>query len=366
MKIIHISPRYYPYAGGVEVVVKNIAEQMEKMGHVVKVYATDPLIVTPKKKMINNVEVNLFPSFAPKEAYYLPSFKMLTELSREKADIFHCHSIHSLTALTCFTAYRLNAGTKLIISPYFHGRGHTKLAEVFHIPYKPLITYVLKNVDGIITNSKTQKQLIQERFPYASKKMFIAYDGVNLEGIQSQLPLKVNEDHKILLYVGRLEKYKNIQVAIESLINLPINYHLYIIGSGPYRDNLIRMVQSSSLSERVHFLGYLPDSEVYQWLKTANVFVHLSSLESFGMTCIESLVAGTPVIANDDGIGLTETINLYPNSIFKFKVGKQSTKILAKLILDACKSRCANEDLRQFSWASISDKIIKTYEEVKK
>ena len=82
MRIVHICARYYPYAGGVEIVVKNIAEHAQKLGHEVTVYATDPTISFPKTRTVNGVELRNYPVFAPPNVpYYAPSPKMLIDLT---------------------------------------------------------------------------------------------------------------------------------------------------------------------------------------------------------------------------------------------------------------------------------------------
>ena len=364
MKIIQVCPRYHPYIGGVERVVKNIAEYLAKMNHEVTVYATDPSNTIPRIRVINGVELRNYPALAPNEAYNLPHPSMLVQLLRERADVIHVHSLHDLTTLTAYIAHNLNRKPSFIVSPYYHRKGHTKLAQILWTPYRPIVGKILRNADAIIVNSKAQRDAINRTFKSFSK-ISVVYDGVSLNEIEKAKSFTLDENYRILLYVGRLEKYKNIHITIESMKYLPQNYHFYIIGRGPFKPFLEDLVQSLGLLSRVHFLGFQPDSIVYRWLKTAHVFVHLSTVESFGMTCVESLTAGTPVIANDDGFGLSETTALFPEHIRMYKVGKEPVYELARLMMEVAELKPVRADVLRFSWDSIAERISAVYKQIR-
>jgi len=80
MKILFVTPRYYPHIGGVETHVQSIAERLVKRGYDVEVYATDPKGILPVIEVINGIKVRRFRSFAPNNAYYLPSIESSVNL----------------------------------------------------------------------------------------------------------------------------------------------------------------------------------------------------------------------------------------------------------------------------------------------
>jgi len=363
MRVTQVCPRYYPYAGGVETVVGEISERLVKKGFEVKVLATDPSGELLRAEIVNGVGVRRFKSWAPNESYYLPYPDMLSDLLAEQVDIIHAHSIHALTTHMVYIAHKLHAKPKFVISPYYHGKGHTKLAQMLWVPYRPLAKRILRNADGIVVNSRSQRTLVERTFK-PSSKIFVVYDGVNLNEIKNAESFTLDDNCRVLLYVGRLEKYKNVHITIESMKCLPENYHFYVIGRGPFQPYLENLVQSLGLESRVHFLGFQPDSIVYRWNKTAHVFVHLSAVESFGMTCIESLTAGTPVIANDDGLGLSETIDLFPKLIRMHRVGKEPVSKLAGLIMEVAELKPITADVLQFSWDFIAESVSAVYKQI--
>ena len=84
----------------------------------------------------------------------------------------------------------------------------------------------------------------------------------------------------------------------------------------------------------------------------------------FGMTCLESLAAGTPVIANHDGYGLSETIALFPHDIVAFHVNKEPVSALAQLIRDATTLKPLSVDVSQFSWKVVTEGMRNIYKQI--
>ncbi|MDZ7261134.1 MAG: glycosyltransferase [candidate division KSB1 bacterium] len=108
-----------------------------------------------------------------------------------------------------------------------------------------------------------------------------------------------------MLYTGRLEKYKNVHQVIYCLPQLIKKYpqkniHYTIIGDGPYRKKLEKIIAKAGVEKYVSITGFAPSQqELIKSYKRADVFVSVSNTESFGMTIIEALAAGTPVIISD-------------------------------------------------------------------
>jgi len=360
LKIVQVCNRYYPYTGGIETLIRQISERLVTKGFEVEIFSTDPFKILSKEETINNVKILRFNSIAPTEAYYLPYPEMLSAMLIENMDILHAHGIGVFTTFLAYIVHKIHKDFKFIISPYYHGRGHTNIAQLLWKPYRPLAKKILKDADAIIINSRAQRTSLRRTFGLSSK-FFKVYDGVNLKKIKEAEPFVINENMKILLYVGRLENYKGVQIPIASMKYLPENYHFYIVGDGRFRLYLENLVKSLNLEKRIHFLGFQPDNIVYRWYKTAHLFLHLSSVESFGMTCIESLAAGTPVIANDDGFGLRETIDIYPDYIMVYRKNNDAISKLVDLVIKAVEMKPIDVDVSHFSWDCIAERMSDIY-----
>jgi len=348
INILVISPRFHPYAGGVERVVENVYKILVKRGYNVTVCSLATSFQLLGSRKIHNILDKKYLIFGP---YYLPPPQFFKNVIENSCDIIHVHNIQALTS----TVALLPTKSKLVISPYYHGGGHSKIADFLWFFYKPIAKKILSKADAVIVNSNAQKRALIQDYQIPLEKIYLVYDGIDVNAIQNATPLNV--DGKIILYVGRLEYYKGVHLGILALKYLPPEYKLIVIGRGSYENKLRKIVIANNLQDRVFFLGYQPDKVVWRWLKTASVLIQLSKVESFCMTCIEALAAGTPVVANDDGLGLRETISLYPKEILTYRVGKEPLEKLAEKIRKASEMKPVKANVSVFSWENIAEKI---------
>lgn len=115
----------------------------------------------------------------------------------------------------------------------------------------------------------------------------------------------VYDNEKLILFLGRLTSQKGCEYLIRAMHLLPshLNAKLIIVGDGYMRGDLEREAYSGGLGWKVKFTGFLPDSEVVQLLKSADVLIVPSVYEPFGIVALEGMAAGVPVIAsNVDGL----------------------------------------------------------------
>jgi len=303
MKILQVCPRYYPDVGGVEEHVRSISERLAKK-YDVTVFTTDPLGKLPKEEVINNVEVRRFKSWAPNEAYYFSrELKKYLMENSDEFDIIHAHNYHAFPVLYAAQAKDRN---KLIFTPHFHGKGHSFLRNLLHVPYKFWGKSIFTRADKIVCVSNYEKGLIVNNFKVDEEKIVVIPNGVNLEEFKGLERIK--KSFKTVLCVGRLEKYKGIQYLIEVLRLLESDVVLEIVGKGPYKENLVKLAKKLNVLERVKFLQELPRSDLLQEYVDADVFVLLSKHEAYGLSVAEALCAGTPcIVANTSA--LTEWVD---------------------------------------------------------
>jgi glycosyltransferase involved in cell wall biosynthesis len=103
-----------------------------------------------------------------------------------------------------------------------------------------------------------------------------------------------------LLYVGRIKKYKTIEVIIKAMPKIRESVpqaRLMILGSGDHQQNLKNLVSSMKLDEAVAFKGYVPEAEKVMYLRRSHISVYPSLKEGWGLTNIEANACGTTVLA---------------------------------------------------------------------
>jgi len=130
-------------------------------------------------------------------------------------------------------------------------------------------------------------------------------NGVDFEMIQSvddsgSPDLTPSTDDLGLLFVGRFTKGKNanlLLMAVSELLNRRSDIHCTLVGEGPERENIEQTVASLSLEDRVSVLEPRQEHEdIIKFMKSADVFVLPSQREGFGITVLEALASGTPVV----------------------------------------------------------------------
>ena len=105
------------------------------------------------------------------------------------------------------------------------------------------------------------------------------------------------------IYVGRLERYKRIDVVLQALARTfpDRDFTFEIVGDGPEHDALEEIVNNLGLSKNVHFVGRVPRTEVIQRLNKADCFVMPSENEVFGLVYLEAMACGCITIASKRG-----------------------------------------------------------------
>ena len=111
--------------------------------------------------------------------------------------------------------------------------------------------------------------------------------------------LGLADDAMLLLWVGRLDPVKGIRslIAAFGLLSDEVDSHLLLVGEGPYRDRLVKLIRRSGLTGRTHLLGARQD--VPALLKTADVFAFPSRTEGLPNALLEAMAAGCPIVTTD-------------------------------------------------------------------
>jgi len=112
----------------------------------------------------------------------------------------------------------------------------------------------------------------------------------------------IKQDRLTFISVGRLLEWKGFQLGLEafSRANLP-NARYLIVGSGPFKANLVALVQKLSIQNQVDFIASMPRNELFDLMISAHALVHPSMHESGGYVCLEMMAAGNPVICLNVG-----------------------------------------------------------------
>jgi glycosyltransferase involved in cell wall biosynthesis len=305
MRIAHVCPRYHPFIGGVETHVRMICERLVKRGYEVEVLCTDPSKDLKQSEEVNGVLVRRFMSWAPDEAYYFSP--LLDSYLRENSSRYAIVHAHGYQALPALSASRAKTSNLLFFTPHYHGRSHALFRSLLLRPYKLFGRRIFEKADMVISVSRYEKTLIQRDFKVEDERIKIIPNGVVLKEFE-EVSRTIGSHNKMLLSVGRLEKYKGMQYLIQLLQYLDVDYTLRIIGKGPYLNELDELVDSLQMKDKVEIKGGLSRHELLQSYADADVFALLSTNEAYGISVAEAIASGTPCIVADES-GLSEWID---------------------------------------------------------
>lgn len=123
-------------------------------------------------------------------------------------------------------------------------------------------------------------------------------------------PVREGTPEPVILYLGRLKKYKGIELAIDALpsvLKSVPNARYWIVGEGDFRGSLERKIAAMGLQNQVQLLGYRDGEEKLEILRKTRVLVYTSPKEGWGLSVIEANAMGIPAVASD-APGLRESV----------------------------------------------------------
>ncbi|WP_132060789.1 glycosyltransferase family 4 protein [Halorussus amylolyticus] len=291
MRVLQVTPRYPPRAGGVEAHVAEISERLVARGREVTVFTADAGPDVPRRETRNGVEVRRFRGFAPGGAFHVAP-GISAAVRRADPDVVHAHNYHSLPVL--FAA--LGVGdARFVVTTHYHGASADSVRDRLLSAYRFPGGWALGRADAVVAVSEWERDRLYEDFDVSAT---VIPNGLQVERFAGATPDA--RDRPYLLCVGRLEAYKGVQHAIRALADLP-EYDLLVAGSGDYRDELERVAREAGVADRVEFLGFVADDRLPGLYAGAEAYLTLSAFESYGMTVAEALAAGTPCVVREAG-----------------------------------------------------------------
>ena len=222
-----------------------------------------------------------------------------------KYDIVHCHTPNAavITRLVC-RKFRKKKGLMVFYTAHgFHFyNGAPKLNWTV---YYPIEKFCSRYTDKLITINKEDYELAKTKFK-AKEVHYVPGVGVDLsrfENVQvdrgaKRMEIGVPEDAFLLLSVGELNENKNHQIIIKALARLnDPNIHYAISGIGDKKEHLSSLANELGLSQQVHLLGFRKD--IPELNGTADVFCFPSFREGLGISSIEAMSCGLPLVTSN-------------------------------------------------------------------
>jgi glycosyltransferase involved in cell wall biosynthesis len=358
MRILHVTPGYFPELGGVERHVQDVCEGLVRLGHEVAVVTMTNNALLPRHELIAGVEVHRLSAIGP-QAYRLP-LGLLAFLRQHHFDLVHAHNYHALPML--LTAFA--CGSRCVISPYLHGHAHSPTADLLHQFYRPFGQLALRQAAQIVCLSDGEADLVMRRLGIARTKIVVIPSIVpSIVDVPSDAMDRSDHERasteQLLLCVGRLEAYKRVDRAILALAHLPENYRLAIIGDGAEKSRLERLVVAHGLTQRVQLLGRMSDAALERYYRMAHAVITCSEAESFGRVVVEALAYRCHVICSDIP-AFRDLASDHPQSVTLVHSGMPDQQ-LAALIESIAARPTVRADVQRYSWQSVTAQLMSVY-----
>ena len=197
----------------------------------------------------------------------------------------------------------------LIKSDHADRSASTRSALVYktkHMAYELLVRYAAMNACRVLVPTKFVRQKVIDAFDMDPDNVIVTYEGVDT----SQLTREVSEeerqrvlekygiDRPFLLYVGNSYPYKNLDLILDALPQLPSEYvFVNPCARSTFYDRLSQNVKERGLENRVVLPGYVPDEDLAVLYASATLYVFPSLSEGFGIPALEAMASGLPVAA---------------------------------------------------------------------
>ena len=309
--------------------------------------------------------------------FFIKLFLKVSFLKFEENSIIHAHRTYFLLPSILFHP-KVPKVVTLHMKPLEFVRveypQYFKLVNKLH---KIVESFCLKRINVLVAINEEVKQAYERRYPWINGKIkVIPGTGVDLEKFKPMDKEKIRKkygfkpDEKIILFVGRLEKIKNLDFLIRSfvfVINEVPNAKLVIVGRGSWQENLVNLVKELNLESNVIFMGEINPEEMPEVYNCADVLALSSMSEASPSVVREALACGVPVVSTNVGDAseiITDPLlgaigNEYDEKLFAEALIKTIEIVKAKP--EKVKERCRDVALERFSFEVIAKKYVEIY-----
>lgn len=390
--------------GGMNVYVLELSKALAAQGIEVDMYTrcqdeTNPHIeeIVPNLRLIHlpagpkcMVEKKKLVQYIPE---FVDSFISFTKQHGLNYDILHCH--YYLSGLVGLEINKKKEHDLPIVMT-FHtlalmknlvARDELEKEEMERINAENILT---QKVTRIITPTDSERSYLEYLYQANKDKITIIPPGVNTaffkptDKAMAKQAIGAKKEDKILLFVGRIEPLKGLDMllyALKVLImkNPAIKVCLWIVGGDILQkqelwSHQLKMLQQLKdvlhLSTHVRFVGQKTQEELPNYYNAAEMVIMPSHYESFGMVTLEAMACGVPVITTNVA-GVSQLIDKKHTSLITsvnnpLLLASQIQYVLTDTVAHEQISHDLREKAQGLSWELIVKKVIAVYQEVKK
>lgn len=361
-RVLFVTPRYAPFVGGVETHVEQVAHRMASQGLDVHVLTTDRTRELPPREKKDGVQIHRVPAWPRGRDYYFAP-RLMNHIQTGAWDILHLQSYHTMVApMTMLAALR--AGIPYVVT--FHGGGHSsQLRHASRGVQQLLLRPLLRKAHGLVALTEHEVSYFSRRLGLPTERFTLIPNGSDLPPVEpGNAP---NPKAPLIISVGRLERYKGHQrilAAMPHILEVHPNTRLWIIGAGPYENELRKKAERLGVAQQIEIRAIAPErrQEMANTLARASVQVLLSEFETHPIAVLEGLSLGLPAVVGDSpGLrqlaerGLAQAVDL-----------SSTPRQIAEVVLEQFDCPQNPNRVRLPTWDECADGLLRLYTSIVK
>lgn len=363
----------YPTFGGSGIVATELGKALSKKGHEIHfITYSEPVRLGELRKNIfyHEVRTSDYPLFKFTPYEQVLTSKLVDVVKFERLDLLHVHyAIPHASAAYMAQQILKDQGVKIPFVTTLHGTDITLVGK--DPSFEPVINFSINKSNRVTAVSENLKKETFELFDIKNNieviPNFICLKEYKLDNNDYYKKRFAPNNEKVICHVSNFRKVKRIEdviIAFEG-ISKEMDVKLLLVGDGPERARLEQISRNSKFSKNIFFLGSLKSTK--EVLNISDLFILPSSKESFGLSALEAMACGVPVIASDSG-GIPEVISHGKSGLLNsvgdtYQMTKNALKLLSNdSILENFKTN-AYQQAMKFDIEVILPKYEKLYEQ---
>ena len=350
MRIGIFTDTYPPFINGVSTSIVMLEKALRKKGHQVFIITVNS--ENMKYKFEDNGRIIRIPGIPTGIYDYrltgIYPVRILNKIKKLNLDIIHSHTEFGVGTFARIIAKQYNIPIVHTYHTMYEDYVHYITHGYFNKSSRKLAEYLTKfycdkTITELIVPSKKTYDLFKKKYK-VDRPVYIVPTGIDIDSfklnnLNKEKLAKIKKDlgfkdEKIITYVGRLAQEKSVEVLIETESYIAKKYgaKLLIVGSGPDMDKYKKLVKKLKIEDYVIFTGAIPRNEIPYYYNISDIFVTASTSETQGLTVIEAMASGLPVICHDDEAFRDVVIDDFNGNLFKNK--REYKKQLEDLLKD--------------------------------
>ena len=371
--------------GGMNVYVLQLACEFAAKGYEVDVFTRYHDPADPKVVELEDgarvIHLDAGPLDAAKEDLfnYIPMF--IRELyDFQRSEEIRYDMIHSHYWLSGRVGMALSREWNVPHATTFHTLAKTKLrarvGEREPQLRQDIEALVMSDSDGIVVSTEEEKRDVISLYDAPPHKVEVIPAGVNLDMFSpveqdyARRELGIEEEN-IILYVGRIEPLKGIDILIRAvpLLECANDLRVMVVGGNPSGDTemerLKTIAEELGIGDSVTFTGPVPQDRLPTYYSAADIYVLPSHAESFGLAALEAMACGTPVVVSRVGGLKTFVENGKTGYLAPWRCpeafAQRLDMLLANPDLRNAMGNAAREKALSMSWSHVADRMLGYY-----